>query len=80
MARTLNKYVTYSDGERRPTATVVLGFVDHPPESVKLGYRFFRTWTYIPEPLQCHRCLRFGQVQAKCRAATARVPEMCWRP
>ena len=33
------------DGELRPTATVILGFADDPPESVELGYRLFRTRT-----------------------------------
>jgi len=52
---------------------VVLGFVDEPPSMVKLGYRVYRTRLYVSEPIQCHRRLGYGRVQAKCRSA-ARCP------
>jgi hypothetical protein len=39
---------------------------------VKFGYRCYRTRSYVPDHLQCHRCLQFGYTNAKCRATTAR--------
>src|SRR5208282_1217425 len=62
------------DGTLQDTTAVVLGYVDNPPDRVKFGYRCYRTRPYVPDPLQCHRCLKFGHTQAKCRATTVRCP------
>ena len=62
------------DGTLQDTTAVVLGYVDNPPDRVKFGYRCFRTRPYVPDPQQCHRCLKFGHTQAKCRATTVRCP------
>src|SRR5664279_3012657 len=58
------------DGQLLPTTAVVLGYVENPPEVVKLRYRQYRTRTYIEEPKQCHNCLRFGHLKANCRSTT----------
>jgi hypothetical protein len=52
------------------TTSVVIGFVGEPPATVKLGFISFRTRPFIPRPVQCHKCLRFGHVKGKCRSAT----------
>ena len=57
------------EGQLQDTESVVLGFIDEPPTTVKLGYRAYRTRPYVAEPIQCHRCLCYGHVQAKCRSA-----------
>src|SRR5208282_285729 len=62
------------DGTLQDTTAVVLGYVDNPPDRVKFGYRCYRTRPYVPDPLQCHRCLKFGHTQATCRATTVRCP------
>jgi len=37
------------------------------PAEVKLGYLFFRVKQYIPRPLRCHKCNRYGHVATHCR-------------
>src|SRR5664279_4136070 len=58
------------DGALQNTTAVIIGYVDEPPQSVRLMYRNYRTRPYIADPVQCHNCLRYGHIQAKCRSAT----------
>jgi len=58
------------DGQLQPTTAVILGYVENPPNVVKLRYRQYRTRTYIEEPKQCHNCLRFGHLKVNCRSTT----------
>src|SRR5664279_1775923 len=58
------------DGQLQPTTAVILGYVENPPDVVKLRYRQYRTRTYVEEPKQCHNCLRFGHLKANCRSTT----------
>ena len=37
------------------------------PEVVRLGYLNFETQLYIPKPLRCFKCNRFGHVSANCK-------------
>ena len=41
------------------------------PAEVKLGYLFFRVKQFIPKPLRCFKCNRFGHVASHC---TGREP------
>ena len=58
------------DGQLQPTTAVILGYVENPPDVIKLRYRQYRTRPYIEEPKQCHNCLRFGHLKANCRSST----------
>src|SRR5664279_3240085 len=58
------------DGQLQPTTAVILGYVENPPNVVKLRYRQYRTRTDIEEPKQCHNCLRFGHLKVNCRSTT----------
>ncbi|GBO37797.1 hypothetical protein AVEN_16093-1 [Araneus ventricosus] len=37
------------------------------PESVRVGYIKLTVRPYIPNPLKCFKCLRFGHLKASCR-------------
>ena len=37
------------------------------PGEVKIGYLFFRVKQYVPRPLRCFRCNRYGHVAGHCR-------------
>ena len=37
-----------------------------PPTEIKIGYLITKVETYIPNPLRCHNCQKFGHLQEKC--------------
>ena len=37
------------------------------PGEVKIGYLFFRVKQYVPKPLRCFKCNRYGHVAGHCR-------------
>ena len=37
------------------------------PNTVQVGYLYFNVKQYIPQPLRCFKCNRFGHVAANCR-------------
>jgi len=55
---------------KEETRQVLLITNDTPPSEINLGiFGKFQTRAYIPEPLRCFKCQRFGHHQAKCRAS-----------
>ena len=57
-----------SSNEMTPGKTVLLHFDSCvAPEVVRLGYLNFETQLYIPKPLRCFKCNRFGLVSANCK-------------
>ena len=56
------------DGKKSPTNTFILTF-DCPtvPSSIKIAYFNVPVEPYVPNPLRCFRCQRFGHHKDKCR-------------
>ncbi|MCP3929498.1 MAG: hypothetical protein GY705_10395, partial [Bacteroidetes bacterium] len=47
--------------------TVVLSFTGNKlPDSIKFGFRSFRVNVFIPRPIRCYNCQRYGHVSSKC--------------
>ena len=42
------------------------------PGEVKIGYLFFRVKQYVPKPLRCFKCNRYGHVAGHCRGKLCR--------
>ncbi|GFR96832.1 RNA-directed DNA polymerase from mobile element jockey [Elysia marginata] len=64
--------------ERIKTNTYVLTFDSPtPPSEVKAGYLPVKVRPYVPTPMRCFRCHRFGHERDRCRARE-RLCEM-WR-
>ena len=64
------RITVWRDGVKRSTNTIVLTFrTVLLPKALKVGYLNVAVDMYIPNPLQCHSCFRFGQHERKCRMA-----------
>ena len=61
---TINK-----NGERIPINTFILTFgTPLRPKTLKIGYLSCNVDVYIPNPLQCYNCYRFGHGENRCSA------------
>ena len=65
----VRRITTFRDGQRRDTSLLVLTF-DHARLPLKLtcGYLRYDVKPFIPNPLRCFRCQRFGHGKNKCNA------------
>ncbi|RUS86804.1 hypothetical protein EGW08_005464 [Elysia chlorotica] len=55
-------------GDKVRTNTFVLTFDStSPPTSLKVGYLTLKVTPYIPRPMRCFKCHRFGHSQTTCR-------------
>ena len=63
-----HKFTVRVGGEFRDTNTVLLTF-DTPttPTSIKFGYLRLRVEIFIPNPLRCFKCQRYGHGQSTCK-------------
>lgn len=56
-------------GELKPTPLVILTFnTTKAPESIKIAFYKLKVRPFIPNPLRCFRCLRFGHTSLKCKS------------
>ncbi|XP_013859124.1 uncharacterized protein LOC106514416, partial [Austrofundulus limnaeus] len=56
------------DGERVPSMSVLLEFKkDKLPDRIKIGFLSFPVRPYVPPPLRCFKCQRYGHVAEVCR-------------
>jgi hypothetical protein len=66
-----NFYFT-KDGTKQKSNTILLTFSSPtPPDSIKAGYIILKTEPYIPNPLRCLNCQRYGHHKDKCKRAAA---------
>lgn len=57
------------NGQKSPTYSVRLTFsTDQLPDSVKVGYNVHTVDKYVPPPLRCYSCQRYGHVAESCRS------------
>ena len=55
------------DKELVPTNTIFLTFCTPTlPQSIKVGYLNVRVTLYVPSPLRCFKCQKFGHVRDRC--------------
>ena len=61
-------YYKNSDGIWEPSGTLILTFhSEQLPEKVKIGYQIFKVEPYIPSPLRCFKCQKFGHHSNNCK-------------
>lgn len=69
-AQYVNRIQTYSHGIQSPSTTVILSFTDTDtlPDKVKIGLIYYKVDKYIPNPIRCDKCQKFGHTTKNCRA------------
>ena len=62
------RIITKRDGKEIPTNTIILTFdIPKTPTSIKAGYLNIPVSPYIPNPLRCFNCQRFGHASNRCK-------------
>ena len=71
-ALTAKRIIRVEGGQQVKTTTVALTFKDEPPKMVYVGFYRFRVCHYIPAPIRCGRCQRFGHPTSACHSKQPR--------
>ena len=61
-------------GTKRATRAVVVAFKSQLPTTVSVGLNEFKVHVYVPQPLRCIKCQRFGHKAAQCGETTPTCP------
>ncbi|XP_038159537.1 uncharacterized protein LOC119795547 [Cyprinodon tularosa] len=56
------------NGERVGSLSILIEFEDEElPKNIKIGYLNFQVRPYVPPPLRCFKCQRYGHIAAVCK-------------
>ena len=61
------QYKPVGELELLDSTTVLLHFLSDLPSEVRIGYLIFKIRPYVPKPLRCFKCNRFGHVANHCK-------------
>ena len=66
----------FRNGTSTPTNTYILTFSSPDlPTSIKIGFQSVKVDVYVPNPLRCFRCQRYGHHEIRCKNSC--LPKMC---
>ncbi|XP_055928542.1 uncharacterized protein LOC129959679 [Argiope bruennichi] len=64
------------DGKIIPTKHVILTFATHVlPRKITAGFISCDVRPFVPNPMRCFKCQRFGHTKTSCRASSSRCPQ-----
>ena len=64
----LDRISVFRDGQRKPTGTFILTFQSQTlPKYIKVGYYRVAVSQFIPNPVRCYKCQKFGHTKFNCR-------------
>ncbi|KAG1677311.1 Nucleic-acid-binding protein from mobile element jockey [Nymphon striatum] len=64
----VKKILITRNGQKITTGTIILTFnIPEPPKSIKAAYLNVRVEKYIPNPLRCFKCQKYGHHQTTCK-------------
>ena len=62
------KRVSIKKGGKMETNTYIMAFnTPKIPEKIKVGYTMERVGQYVPNPLRCYKCQKYGYYEDNCR-------------
>ena len=71
----VSRFILKKDNKEIKTNTLFINFDAHkPPEKIKIGYYIVNVQPYIPNPLRCFQCQKFGHSKKWCKNKPA-----CWK-
>ena len=71
----VSRFLLKKDGDTIKTNTLFVTFnTPTPPKELKIGYYIVRVHLYIPNPLRCFHCQKFGHSKKFCKG-----PLTCWK-
>jgi hypothetical protein len=74
----VRRIIVTREGKKVPTNTLVLTFNSSlPPKSIKVGYEHVIISQYIPNPLRCNKCQKFGHHFSRCNLRTDQICPHC---
>ena len=64
----LDRILVFRDGQRKPTGTFMLTFQSQTlPKYIRVGYYRVAVSQFIPNPVRCYKCQKFGHTKFNCR-------------
>ena len=64
----LDRILVFRDGQRKPTGTFILTFQSQTlPKYIRVGYYRVAVLQFIPNPIRCYKCQKFGHTKSNCR-------------
>ena len=64
----LDRILVFRDGQRKPTGTFILTFQSQTlPKYIRVGYYRVAVSQFIPNPIRCYKCQKFGHTKFNCR-------------
>ena len=71
----VSRFILKKDNKEIKTNTLFLTFDTHkPPEKLKIGYYIANVQPYVPNPLRCFQCQKFGHSKKWCKYQLT-----CWK-
>ena len=64
----LDRISVFREGQRKPTGTFILTFQSQTlPKYIRVGYYRVAVSQFIPNPVRCYKCQKFGHTKFNCR-------------